>query len=162
MKPLSVRCAQFLGSIKRIVLECVILLLAHGDCCVLFVPRLVFILRCKKTISVFVCVFICQCTRLTFSFGLTFDIFFSDSINCQTQDVLQSGSPISSAVPRQSSLSFCRPHVRTRCLHTRSHCRHAPCFCNLTFLVEFVCALFVFFVIQCHPSMRSYCSTRLV
>ena len=32
-----------------------ILLLAHEDCCFVFVPRLVFILRCKKTISVFVC-----------------------------------------------------------------------------------------------------------
>ena len=35
--------------------QCVFLLVAHKDCCFGFVPRLVFILRCKTTISVFVC-----------------------------------------------------------------------------------------------------------
>ena len=35
--------------------QCVFLLVAHRDCCFGFVPRLVFILRCKTTISVLVC-----------------------------------------------------------------------------------------------------------
>ena len=35
--------------------QCFFLLVAHKECCFGFVPRLVFILRCKTTISVFVC-----------------------------------------------------------------------------------------------------------
>ena len=35
--------------------ECVILLLAHEDCCFVFVPLLVVVLHCKQPISVFVC-----------------------------------------------------------------------------------------------------------